>query len=77
VEYEPVDYIKHHIIKMKSNNNKKIAFLVGERLWLTSKYIKVTSSFKKAKFLFSTFIIIRKCSWAANQHIIMLSGGSC
>ncbi len=27
--------------------------------------------------LFSTLIIIRNVSWAANQHIIMISEGSC
>ncbi len=31
----------------------------------------------KAAQLFSTLIIIRNVSWAANQHIRMISEGSC
>ncbi len=67
--------VKTFIINKISLSNKCCSF----ELSIHQKILKQNVSLfpHEAAQLFSTLIIIRNVSWAANQHIRMISEGSC
>ncbi len=76
-----------HTIENQEFSNLEIRIIRNKNIHNNTQYwghkshiqfIEFTNTnFEKFKMLFSTLIIIGNVSWAANQHIRMISGGSC